>query len=395
MKKNSTQGRTPKNSFQEFLQRAKITKGFRDYTGEEAQKRAEIRKALVEIFETYGFEPAETPIIESEEFVKGENAQDESVSDIFKLQDKGKRKLALRYELTFPLQRIMKNKKLPYRTYRIGEVFRDEPVSANRVRQFTSCDADIIGVQNIAEEAEIFSLIKTILDKLNIKFTIYVNNRKLLNEILNEQKIKNVSEVVRILDKLDKKPEKEVKEELKKFGAEKIVGILKKPENYFKKYDSYKEIIALQKYCKYYNVKIKFVPNLVRGLSYYNGTIFEVKSDIRETIIGGGAFVFNNVQSIGFGVSIERLSAVSKIEVEKLETLIISIGQDREAIKLSERLRAKGKNVLIYYGKPSKAMEYANSKGIGEVIFVGKKEVASGKFKIKDMKSGGERVLRV
>ena len=370
-----------------------LVKGFKDYLGKDAQKRVEIKRILVDTFEKFGFEPAETPVIEYEEFVRGENNRDEAVSDIFKLKDKGKRNLALRYELTFPLKRIMKNQKLPYKTYRIGEVFRDEPVSSNRVRQFTSCDADIVGLQTVKEEAEIFSLIKTIMQGLDIKFTIYVNNRKLLNEILNEQKIKKIGEVLRILDKLDKKSEKEVKAELKKYGAEKIIGILKKPDTFFKKYESYKEVEELKKYCKYYGVDVKFLPNLVRGLSYYDGTIFEVKSNIKETILGGGAYTFNDVQSIGFGVSVERLSAVSGVKVEKQEILVISIGEDRNAIKLCEKLRSQGKNVMIYYGKPSKALEYANSKKIGKVIFVGKKEVTSGKFKVKDMASGSTMAL--
>src|SRR3989344_4459345 len=109
-----------------------LVKGFNDYTGEEAEKREEIRKILVSTFEKYGFEPAETPILEIESFVRGDNAQDGVVSDIFKLKDKGERNLALRYEFTFQLKRIAKNKKLPYKRYQIGPVFRDEPVSANR-----------------------------------------------------------------------------------------------------------------------------------------------------------------------------------------------------------------------------------------------------------------------
>jgi len=88
-------------------------KGFRDFSGEDAGKMAEIKKIIVETFESYGFEPAETPIIEQEEFVKGSDSGDEAVSDIFKLQDKGKRKLALRYEFTFQLKRLARNKKLP------------------------------------------------------------------------------------------------------------------------------------------------------------------------------------------------------------------------------------------------------------------------------------------
>ena len=371
-----------------IIMKTDLVKGFKDYLGKDAQKRVEIKRILVDTFEKFGFEPAETPVIEYEEFVQGENNRDEAVSDIFRLKDKGKRNLALRYEFTFQLKRLMKNKKLPYKRYQIGNVFRDEPVQGNRLRQFTSCDADIVGLQTIKEEAEIFSLIKNLLSGLDIKFTIYVNNRKLLNEILNEQKIKKIGEVLRILDKLDKKSEKEVKTELKKYGAEKIIGILKKPDTFFKKYDSYKEVEELKKYCKYYGVNIKFLPNLVRGLSYYDGTIFEVKSNIKETILGGGAYTFNDVQSIGFGVSVERLSAVSSVKVEKQETLVISIGEDRNAIKLCEKLRSQGKNVMIYYGKPSKALEYANSKKIGEAIFVGKEEVAKGKFKVKDMESG-------
>ena len=112
-------------------------KGFKDFSGEEAKKREKIKEIIIKNFKTYGLEPAETPIIEYENFVKSGNEQDEVVSDIFKLQDKGKRKLALRYELTFPLKRLAQNKKLPYKRYQIGEVFRDEPVTANRIRQFT------------------------------------------------------------------------------------------------------------------------------------------------------------------------------------------------------------------------------------------------------------------
>ena len=122
-----------------------IVKGFKDFTGEEAEKRASIRKILIEVFENYGFEAAETPLIEYAEFVRGENINDEVVSDIFRLKDRGGRNLALRYEFTFQLKRLMKNKKLPFKRYQIGEVFRDEPVSVNRLRQFTQCDVDVVG----------------------------------------------------------------------------------------------------------------------------------------------------------------------------------------------------------------------------------------------------------
>ena len=293
-------------------------KGFKDYLGKDAEKREEIRKILVETFESYGFEPAETPVIEYEEFVKGNNENDEAVSDIFRLEDKGKRKLALRYEVTFPLKRIMKNKKLPYKRYQVGPVFRDEPIQGNRTRQFIACDADIIG-STIKDESEILSLIKTFLDKLGIKFIIYFNNRKLLNEVLDKYgvKEKDRDNVIKEIDKLDKISEDEVKKNLKNYSAEKIIDILKNKESFFERFSSYKEVEELRNYCKYYGIEIKFLPTLARGLSYYNGNVFEIKSNIKETICGGGSFMFNGVQATGFGTGLERLEILSNLKNEK------------------------------------------------------------------------------
>ncbi len=377
--------------------KSELVKGFSDYTGEDAVKRAEIKKILVETFEKYGFEIAETPIIEYEEFVKGSESQqqDEVVSDIFKLKDKGKRNLALRYEFTFQLKRIAKNKKLPYKRYQIGEVFRDEPVSANRLRQFTQCDVDIIG-SSVKDEAEILALTKEIFDKLKIKIVIYFNNRKLLNEILEEQKIKKKQEVIREIDKIDKLSETEVKSNLKKYGAEKLISIFRKDKTYFKKYKSYKEIEELKKYLKIYNVKAEFLPSLARGLSYYNGSIFEMKiRGIKETICAGGSYKIDNVQSTGISFGLDRLSQISKVKIEKEKILVLSINQDKTAIKLAQKLRKKGESVILFYGKPSKALEYANSKKINKVIFIGKEEIKKRKFKVRDMKSGREKYINL
>ena len=367
-------------------------KGFKDYSGQEALKRAKIRKIVQEQFELFGFEPAETPIIENKEFVQGENPNDEAVSDVFKLEDKGKRKLALRYELTFPLKRIAKNQKLPYKRYSIGEAFRDEPVTGNRARQFTSCDVDIVGA-NIKDEAEILALISNILTNLKIKFTININNRKLLNEIMDSEGIKKKQEVIREIDKLDKLTEQEVKKNLKKYKAGKIIALFKKPESYFKKFKSYIEVLELKKYCKLYGIKVNFQPNLARGLSYYNGTVFEVKSTgIKESICGGGSFLINGIQAVGFGVSIERLEILSKVETEKVNYLIISINQDKKAIGLAGKLRKAGKSVIVV-DKVSKGLEYANAKNIRNVIFIGKEEVRKKKIKLRDMKTGKEKMI--
>ena len=215
-------------------------RGFQDFTGEDAVKREKIREILVKNFELYGFEPAETPIIEQEEFVKGDNEYDEAVSDIFKLKDKGQRNLALRYELTFQLKRIAQNKKLPYKRYQIGYVFRDEPISANRFRQFTQCDVDTIG-SSVKEEAEILALTSRIMKELKIDSEIQLNSRKLMNSAIKSLGIENVEFVLRELDKVEKQGEDQVKSEMAKFiEKDKIVKLFKMLDNkisFFKKYE--------------------------------------------------------------------------------------------------------------------------------------------------------------
>ena len=146
-------------------------KGFRDYTGKDAEKRALIQEVIRRTFEKYNYEQAETPVVEFEDFVKGENTSDEAVSDIFRLKDRGERALALRYEFTFQLKRIAQNKKLPYKRFQIGPVFRDEPIQGNRLRQFTQCDVDVVGSSK-KEEAEVLAIASEILNSLQIKFRV-------------------------------------------------------------------------------------------------------------------------------------------------------------------------------------------------------------------------------
>jgi len=369
-----------------------LVKGFKDFIGEEARKRELIKEILIRKFRLYGFEPSETPIIEFEDFVK-QDEQDEAISDIFKLEDKGKRKLALRYEFTFQLKRTAQNKKMPYKRYQIGEVFRDEPTSANRVRQITQCDVDVIG-STVKDEAEILALMSEILKELKIKAIIYFNNRKLLNEILDKEGIKNKWSVIKEIDKLDKLGEKEVKANLKKYKAEKLLALFKKPESFFEKYDSYKEIKELKDYCKEYNVAVNFQPSIARGLSYYNGTVFEIKTkDVKESITGGGSYSVNGIPSTGISFGLDRLYSLAKIDASEKRVLIISIGQDEKSIKLSESLRQNSIPCLIMYNKVSKALEFANSYALPYVIFLGEEEAKKKKVKLRDMKSGKEKLI--
>jgi histidyl-tRNA synthetase len=371
-------------------------KGFKDFIGEEAKKRARIVDTIRRQFELYGFEPAETPVIENEEFVRGDNENDEAVRDVFKLEDRGGRKLALRFEFTFQLKRIAKNQKLPYKRYQIGYNFRDEPLRKGRTRQFIQCDADIIG-SSLKDDAECLKLAYNIFSELNIPVKIFVNNRKLINEILVSENIeeRNRQQVIRELDKLDKLSKVEVADNLKKYNAEKLVKIFDQKEEAFEKYSYYKEIMELKNFCKYYGVEVEFRPYLARGFSYYTGSVFEVwAKDLNVSLVGGGSYEIDGMQSTGISFGIEPISLIAKVEAENTRYQVVSIGQDEEAIKIAEKLRSKGESVVIIMDKTiGKAMEYANSKNIEKVIFVGRKEVEGKKFMVKDMKSGEEEML--
>jgi len=300
--------------------------------------------------------------------------------------------LALRYEFTFQLKRISLNKKLPYKRYQIGNVFRDEPIAGNRWRQFTQCDCDIVG-SSLKDEAEILKLVSEIMNKLKIKFTINVNSRKLLNEILDELNVRNRDLVIKEIDKMDKLDEKEIRENLKKYNAEKALDIFKKPEKYFEKYKSYSEIKELKKICSLYGVKINFLPFLARGLSYYNGSVFEIKGEMKETIAAGGSYLVNEIQSTGISFGLDRLELISKININNKKVLVISLGEDKVAEDLCDKIRKCNIGCSIMFGKISKALEYANSYGINYVIFVGEEEVKKNKYKLKNMVSGKESLL--
>ncbi len=371
-------------------------KGFQDFLGEDAKKREKMIDIIRGQFKLFGFEPAETPIVESEEFVRGKNTNDEAVRDIFSLEDRGKRKLALRFEFTFQLKRISKNQKLPFKRYQIGYVFRDEPIKAGRLRQFIQCDADIIG-SSLKDEAEVLALTKKVYDELKIPATIYVNNRKLINEILETEKIqeRDREQIIRELDKLDKLSKEEVGQNLKKLNAEKLIEIFTSKEKFFEKYKFYEEIKKLKDLCAVYDVETEFRPFLARGLSYYNGSVFEVwGKDLNVALSGGGSYLVDGIQATGISFGLEPLFLMSKVESDKNTVLVLSLSRDEKAIKITEQLRNKNIPVILLTDKgPSKALDYANSKKIERVIFIGEEEVKNKKYTLKNMKTGREEKL--
>lgn len=388
-------------------------KGFRDIFAPQSLQREKIIGIMKDKAKLFGFMPVETPTIEYDELLKGDNENDEAVSDRFRLRDKGDRNLGLRFEFTTQLPRILKeypNAKLPWRRYQFGSVFRDEPLRAERYREFSQFDMDIIGDESIKADAECLAFADSVLKGLKIKSEIKVNNRKLLNSILQNAKItKNQQQVLREIDKLDKLPKSEVEKNLKKIisqdSIKKLFSLFQKDLDFFAKnnFPGAEEIEELENLGKIYGFKIKFSPTLMRGFSYYTGNVWEIWTlDSKASLAGGGRYDDKVGKYVGrkipaVGISFGTLIDYDKIDILDLATeyLVISLGKEKEAIKIAQKLREKGKSAIVFYGKPSKALEYANSHFIQNAVFVGEKEIKSKKFKAKNLKSGKESILKI
>lgn len=386
-------------------------KGFSDYLPPESQKRAAVKRVIENVFQKYGFLPVETPSIEYEETMRSNALQeDEAVSERFRIKDRGGRNLGLRYEFTFQLARIMKqnpNLKLPFKRYQIGSNFRDEPTGPNRFREFTQCDADIVGDSSIEADAEGLAMFADVLGELQIKYEIQVNNRKLLNAIIDSIQIENKVAVIKEIDKLDKVGEDEIKANLRKYAeASQIIAlfkILEKDLDFFKEnlFEGAEDLIKLRELGKVYGYSVKFNPWLARGFSYYTGNVWEVKAEgMKETIASGGRydksvgrFLNREIPAVGISFGLDRIAKKATINVDSTKLILISINQDKETIKLAQKLRSENISCITSFDKIGKALEYADSYKIPYAIFIGKEEIKQKKLKLRNMQTGEESLL--
>lgn len=388
-------------------------KGFRDILPPDSLKRRAVKKIIEEKFASYGFLPIETPVIELDELMRPDvlHEEDEAVSDRFRLKDRGGRNLGLRYEFTFQLARLFKlnpNIKLPFKRYQIGEVFRDEPVGPGRFRQFTQCDVDIVGDGSIEADVELLALTQEVFNALNIDIIIQVNNRKLITALIESVQITDKVSVMKELDKLDKIGEDHVKSNLRKYAdANQILTLFKlleKDRTFFKSnaFDGAAEFDELEKKCRLYGIKVQLSPTMMRGLGYYTGNIFEIRTKDKGYSLGGGGrydkvvgkYLQKEIPAAGISFGLDRVVEAAQISIQPaISALIISLNKESHMIKLAKQLRDSQISCITTTNKPGKALEYANSLNIPYVIFIGDDEVEKKKFKLKNMKSGEERLL--
>ncbi|MEK6835580.1 MAG: histidine--tRNA ligase [Nanoarchaeota archaeon] len=397
-------------------------KGTQDINVEEMISLNRIIKIITEICEKYGFNPLQTTTLERYETLAAKYAGgSEILKETFKFKDQGKRDLGLRYDLTVPLARYIAqnpNLKMPFKRYELGQVFRDGPVKTGRMREFAQLDADTVGSSSMLADAELLTITSEVFSKLNLKFIIKVNNRKILDAIMESFNIsKNKREsVILTIDKLNKIGLSNVKKELTKKGFKKVDKLLNliftddlnDVAKVIKNKEGINELKELLKYCKLLNVKnLEVDISLARGLIYYTGTIFEVylvNSKIKSSVAGGGrydnmigAFIGNKkISAVGISFGLNVINLALKEKDKQIKTLtqfyLIPINTLEKSLAILNKLRQNNLkcDIDLNFRSISKNLEYANKLAIPYVIIIGKKELKQNKIKLRDMKTGKE-----
>ncbi|QHA90789.1 histidine--tRNA ligase [Bacillus sp. N1-1] len=410
-------------------------KGTMDYLPEDERIRRQVRRTLEDTFIQYNCLPLETPILNEQKLLASKYAGgDEILEEMYTLTDRGKRELALRYDLTIPFAKVVAMNpglRMPFKRYEIGKVFRDGPVKPGRFREFTQCDVDITGVSSQMAEAELMEMALDSFNQLGLNVTIQYNNRKLLAGMLQTISIpiSRSNDVILTMDKLEKIGIDGVKKELqqKNISPEAIRNIeryaqewLGQDLTYFEQFASenenvqkgLNELSELTSYLDGLNVlqNCSFNPFLARGLDIYTGTIYEIflsDQSISSSIGSGGRYdsaiggllgseeSFSTV-GISFGLDViftalkGRESSI--VKDEKPDYLIIPIDAKREALIVASAYRKLGYRIEVDMSEKriGKSLERASKRGIEKVILIGNEEVTNNEIIVKSLNEGKE-----
>ncbi len=421
----------------------RLPKGFRDFLPADMLKRAYVFEVVREVFELYGFEPLQTPVLELRETLFGKYGE-EAENLIYDAQHQRSEKepLAMRYDLTVPLARVVAMHenalKLPFKRYHIAPVWRGERPQRGRYREFYQCDVDIVGVASMSADAELISVLVTALRRLGFaKFTVKINNRKLLTAmgIYSGVPDAQLPDLYRSVDKFDKVGADGVKKELEARGIapdvvtrmldlitvqhegtasldylERVMGQLPQAA------EGIRELREMAKHMDALGVPMAYVAfdyTVVRGLGYYTGPIFEtvITEPNLGSISGGGRYdnligIFRreSLPTTGVSLGIERI--IDLMDVFNLypahvggtvvQVLVTVFGEDTlaESTRLAAKLREGGIRTELYMDdakyKLSKQFAHADKKGIGLVAILGADEIAQDVVKFKRLRDGLE-----
>lgn len=429
---------------------ARLPKGLFDVSAGEIRAAEAMLGTIRRVFESYGFEPLDTPAIEyTDALGKFLPDQDRPNEGVFSFKDDDEQWLSLRYDLTAPLARYVaenyQNLPKPFRRYQVGPVWRNEKPGPGRFRQFTQFDADTVGASSVAADAELCMLAADTLEALGVprgQYVIKVNSRKILDELLDSIGLRGDAgkrlTVLRAIDKLDRlgiegvrallgKGRKDESGDYTK-GAElkddQIASILKMLEPGPAaapgqlRGDGLTEVTEIGALIARvgYDDRIKADPSVVRGLEYYTGPVFEaeltapIKDDKGQpirlgSVVSGGRydglverFTGEKVPATGISIGVSRLlfglQRLGKYKDSTPQGPVVVLALDRDRMadyqSMAQVLRAAGIRAELYLGESGmKAqMKYADKRGSPCVVIQGGDEKAKGEVQIKDLVLG-------
>ena len=402
-------------------------KGTRDFYPELMAVRKWLYETAGSVAEIYGYQEYEGPLIESLELYAAKSG-DELVKDqSFVFEDRGGNLITLRPELTPTLARMVAQRQnqllFPIRWWSFGPFWRYERPQKGRTREFFQWNIDLIGSKSAAADAELIAIVATFFQKVGLApqdAQILVNNRQLMEAELASIGIAagDFKNIFRLIDRRDKLPQEKWQAYAAELGLqtsqiEQLHGLLA-DQNLWQKSSDLKDLfpaidaLGVSDY-------VQFAPNVIRGLDYYTGTVFEaqaIKGDIRRSILGGGRYDNllsdvggDKIPAVGFAMGdlvislvLEELNLIPAAITSPPANILVTLFNDasyKESLALANQLREAGIKVNSYpqADKLSKQLQYADRSGIKIAVLLGPDEIIKDVITIKNLVTGDQQTV--
>lgn len=411
-------------------------KGFRDYLPEAMIPRERLIDIAKRVYRSYGFSPIDTPALEYLEILTGKGS-DETDRQLYRFRDHGGRDVGMRFDLTIPLARFaaqhISDIGTPFKRYHIAAVWRGENTQRGRYREFMQCDFDTIGTRSVAADIETALVIHDLMQEIGFSgFTIRINNRTVLNGLLEKLELRDKStEILRALDKLVKIGAEKVADEMMAVAgtsADQAAQVLQLAElsgsndqilgqlgslvadcqTGEEGVERLAQIISGIKSAGVADERVVLDVSIARGLDYYTGAIFETFLDDLPTIgsvcSGGrydnlaGLYTKQDLPGIGASLGLDRLlAAMEELEMlEKVRTpaevLVTYFDRDRlgDYLRLASQVRATGVGVEVFPDakKLKQQLRYADQRGFRVALIAGSREFDANTCQVKNLQTG-------
>ena len=437
-------------------------RGTRDFLPEETERRSQAKKAMQDVLERWGYREVATPTFEHLELFTIKSGAS-VIEEIYSFKDKGGRDLALRPELTAPVMRMfvseLQNSPKPQRLWYFGNCFRYERPQKGRFREFWQMGCELIGGSKPDSEAEAVALASRMLQSVGVSGDIHIGYLGLIRSILGKIPAEHRSSVMRMIDKKERdalatlleeigcsqlgllelidskgesaldlaaqivadwKPGQEAAGQAAVAAPEPVSGndaaaVISSPAGRGSARQGrtveaqlhLEEFVQTVDLLKAYGVNFTIDFEIVRGLEYYSGTVFEVYAEglgAQRQICGGGTYELASLfggketSSTGFGLGFDRIMEIVQMNSSRPRPVFVAFTPDvkREAARIASRLRESLPVVMDVMGRGLKAqLKAAASAGADYAVIVGKDELDAGRMTLRDMSGGAQESLLI